>query len=164
MRVAIRQPARPLPMRSIRPHHSHVPGHELVGFVWTRRSEMSARIFPIIVIAALAMSFGGCPAGSTTITQGLWLFTIVTSGVSSTTGALNLLPNGQTTIPNPTPPEASDDFGAAPFWSTSGSSVTFQFQGLTALYVGTIHSSTSMSGTVEDSGQTLGLWSAILLE
>ena len=126
---------------------------------------MNYRILPTMVIAvAVALSISGCPGGSTGVTTGLWLFTIVSPGVSSTTGALNVLPTGQTVIPSPTPPEAANDFGTPPIWTLSGSTINFQFAGVASRYIGTVHSSTSMSGTVEESGNILGLWSAILLE
>lgn len=117
-----------------------------------------------ILFAAAMLPLSGCPGGSGAVTQGVWIFTVVTPGFGTSVGALELLANGATNIPNPKPVEADDEFGAEPIWTQSGSAITLMF-GDGSTYDGTVHSSTSMSGSISvPANPDIARWSAIFLQ
>ena len=124
---------------------------------------MHKRLVNTLLLIALAVGFSGCPA--TSIALGTWVFIVKESGQDSEVRATVLAAGGQILVPV-SQPEVADFVSGGSGWAQNGSTFTMDSPGENLLFTGTVHSSTSMTGTVAlDSNPSVPIasWAGVLL-
>jgi hypothetical protein len=122
------------------------------------------KVFMSILIAALMLTFSGCPV-NTSIRYGVWIFAVATTGnPNPAIVELAVLQNGISVNPPLAYPGTYGKFGGTVTWQRSGSSISLLNDTMSSefVYDGTIESSTTMSGTWQQMGNPAvgGTWSA----
>lgn len=124
---------------------------------------MRLRIARYLLITMLLVSLSGCPA--TSIALGTWVFIVKEPGKDSEARAIILAAGGQIQIPASQPAVADFLFGGSG-WDQNGSTFTLDSPGENLLFTGTVHTSTSMTGTVAsgaDPSVPIASWAAVFL-
>jgi len=106
---------------------------------------MNVRCLRVLLIVFLFLPLSGCPVSS--VTLGIWKIRLDGGSPS----ALTLLPGGQTEPPDPLPPDIIAAVGGQVTWEQRRSTFTltqdFTNPDAQYVYTGTVHSSSSISGT-----------------
>ena len=125
---------------------------------------MKYRFCRISLLITFLIVLSGCPGPR--VSQGTWLFT-VTDGIESAVVGVDIRIAGQAQAPDPLPLEADFGYGGTLSWAQNGQTFTLtRVQNtLTAEYIGTVDSSTSIidgtwMDTVDGVPEKSGTWFA----